>query len=186
MSSATKDKIIELADQLFYEQGFEHSSFANIAKQMGISRGNFYHHFKSKDDILNAVIEKHLSKTQGLLEQWQSDHPDAISRIQCFINILIMNRAKITLYGCPVGTLTTELSKLDHPALDNANEIFLLFKNWLQQEFLHVAPKEKAETLAMHLLARSQGIATLASAFHDEAFLYQEVETLNQWLNQFK
>jgi len=44
------------ADRLFYEQGFEHTSFANIADAVNISHGNVYHHFKSKDDILDAVI----------------------------------------------------------------------------------------------------------------------------------
>jgi hypothetical protein len=35
----------------------------------------------------------------------------------------------------------------------------------------------------MHLLARSQGIATLANAFDDEAFIHQEVEQLQRWLH---
>jgi len=34
----------------------------------------------------------------------------------------------------------------------------------------------------MHLLARSQGVATLANAFHDEAFIRKEVEKMEEWL----
>lgn len=43
---------------------------------------------------------------------------------------------------------------------------------------------ERADELAMHVLARSQGVATLASAFQDEAFIQEEVALLNQWLDQ--
>ncbi len=66
--SATRERIEEKADALFYEAGFEATSFADIADAVGISRGNFYHHFKSKDDILDAVINRRLSgsNTSGL------------------------------------------------------------------------------------------------------------------------
>ncbi|MFM2281198.1 MAG: hypothetical protein RLZZ444_3429, partial [Pseudomonadota bacterium] len=52
----TRDEIVQVADRLFYEQGFDSTAFADIAEAVGISRGNFYHHFKTKDDILAAVI----------------------------------------------------------------------------------------------------------------------------------
>ena len=45
------------ADRLFYRQGYEHTSFADIADAVRISRGNFYYHFKTKDEILDAVID---------------------------------------------------------------------------------------------------------------------------------
>jgi len=182
---STRAKIIDIADQLFYEFGYEHTSFASIAGEVGISRGNFYHHFKSKDEILNAVIDRRLTNTQQLLDDWHDEGQTAEGRIKCFINILITNRAKIKLFGCPVGSLTNELVKLEHYSLPGANKIFILFKDWLAKQFLALGHGKDAEKLALHLLARSQGIATIASAFHDEAFLYQEAETLNQWLSSY-
>jgi len=172
-----------MADLLFYQQGFEYTSFADIAGKVGISRGNFYHHFKSKDEILKTVVERRLSNTQQMLDNWYKAEASAEGRIKCFINILVKNRAKIKLYGCPVGTLTTELGKLSHPSLRDANKVFTLFKDWLSRQFEMLGKEAvEAEKLAMQLLARSQGAATVASAFQDEHFLYQEVETLNQWL----
>lgn len=182
---STQSRIIEKADELFYQQGFEHTSFAHIAEVLEISRGNFYHHFKTKDQILAAVIKYRLDKTKSMLDVWQHDADSPLDRIQCFINIMIMNQAKIKLYGCPVGTLTAELAKLDHALLTNANQIFILFRDWLSQQFKALGYQSKADNLAMHLLARSQGIATLASAFQDEKFILAEVDELNLWLQQF-
>src|SRR5690349_16827335 len=62
-----------------------------------------------------------------MLEQWEADGETCEERIKSFINILIMNRAKILLYGCPVGTLCTELAKLDHSALPQATKVFGFF-----------------------------------------------------------
>ena len=184
-NKTTKENIIDVADQLFYKQGYEHTSFADIASEVGISRGNFYHHFKSKDDILTAVINQRLSNTERMLRDWQLEAQTASERIKCFINILIFNRSKIKLYGCPVGTLATELAKLEHPSLIDANKVFSLFSDWLEKQFIDLGHKENAKELALHLLARSQGIATLASAFQDEKFLNTEVDILNEWLETY-
>jgi TetR/AcrR family transcriptional repressor of nem operon len=186
MSGITKrDQIIEAADQLFYQQGFEHTSFAHIAQAVKISRGNFYYHFKTKDDILDAVINLRLANTQTMISLWEVEGETPADRILSFINILIINRAKIKRFGCPVGTLTTELNKLEHPAQDDANKLFTLFRTWLKRQFQQLGSEKDADDLAMHLLARSQGVATLANAFNDENFIKKEVNQLKNWLDQY-
>lgn len=182
-SLGTRNRIVELADQLFYERGYEHTSFADIAARVSLSRGNFYHHFKAKDDILEAVIELRRQRTQAMLDGWAIEAPNPVARISRFIHMMVMNGAKIRRHGCPVGTLCTELAKLEHPALPHANQLFTLFREWLARQFTELGRGHQADTLAMHLLARSQGIATLAHAFDDEGFIHQEVELLLKWLH---
>jgi AcrR family transcriptional regulator len=177
---STRELIETEADTLFYERGFEATSFADIASAVGISRGNFYHHFKSKDEILDAVITRRLASTRAMLDTWEADASPEM-RIISFIRILITNRAKIMAFGCPVGTLNTELTKLDHAAQGRAAEIFCLFRDWLAKQFTTMG-HDDADTLALHLLGRSQGIAVMASAFRDEDFLRSEVASLEGWL----
>lgn len=181
-NTLTRDRIIDKADQLFYEQGFEHTSFAQIAEALGISRGNFYYHFKTKDEILDAVINHRIVRTSSMLEHWELEGDTPSDRIRSFINIVVVNRAKIKRYGCPVGTLCTELAKMDHPARSNANELYTLFRGWLRRQFEQLGRSDDADELAMHLLAFSQGIAALASAFQDETFIHSEVNRLEDWL----
>ena len=181
----TRDQIVKAADQLFYRQGYEHTSFTDIADAVRISRGNFYYHFKSKDEILDAVIDLRLVDTRKMLDQWEIEGKDPADRIRSFIHILIANRAKIKRYGCPVGTLCTELAKLGHPAQNEANELFTLFRTWLRRQF-ELLGRPDAEALAMHVLARSQGVAALANAFHDESFIKREVEEMSAWLDTIR
>jgi AcrR family transcriptional regulator len=178
----TRERIEEKADDLFYENGFEATSFADIAEAVGISRGNFYHHFRSKDDILDAVISRRLDRTKRMLEEWEADAlPKA--RISSFIRILLTNQTKIMAFGCPVGTLTTELAKLDHVAHDRAADIFTMFRDWLTDQFLALGCGNKSGSLALHLLGRSQGIAVMASTYRDKNFLASEVACLEKWLD---
>ncbi len=179
----TRDRIAEAADELFYRQGFAHTSFTDIADAVRISRGNFYYHFKTKDEILDAVIKLRLAKTRAMVDQWDLDGNTPADRIRSFIHILVANRAKILRYGCPVGTLSAELSKLDHAARAEANNLFDLFRSWLRLQFTALGRETDADALAMHLLARSQGVATLAAALGDEIFIDREVAQLCDWLD---
>jgi len=179
---ATREHIVEAADRLFYRQGYEHTSFSDIADVVQLSRGNFYYHFKTKDEILDAVISVRLADTQEMLTRWETESKDPADRIRSFINILIANRADIKRYGCPVGTLCGELAKLNHGAQAEANALFTLFRTWLRKQFALLNRKADADELAMHLLARSQGVASLANAFHDEKFIRHEVKRMHDWL----
>jgi AcrR family transcriptional regulator len=179
----TREHIVEAADRLFYQQGYEHTSFADIAGVVKISRGNFYFHFKTKDEILDAVINRRLAEKRQMLERWEIEGEQPADRIRSFINIMLVNRADLKRYGCPLGTLSTELAKLNHPAQPEATELFTLFRTWLRRQFDLLGRKTDADKLAMHLLARSQGVATLASSFHDEEFIRQEVEQMHAWLD---
>ncbi|HYD86090.1 MAG TPA: TetR/AcrR family transcriptional regulator [Vitreimonas sp.] len=181
-ASTTREEIVAAADDLFYRQGFEHTSFQDIAEAVAISRGNFYYHFKTKDEILDAVIERRLAGTRAMLERWELAGADPIARIRRFVEILLVNRAKIKRHGCPVGTLCTELAKLAHPSQAGANALFTLFRTWLRRQFVLLGRKADADELALHILARSQGVAVLANAFRDEKFLRHEVRLMSEWL----
>jgi TetR/AcrR family transcriptional repressor of nem operon len=178
----TREQIVAAADDLFYQHGFEHTSFTAIASAVKISRGNFYYHFKSKDEILDAVIEARLARTRQMLEAWESQASGPEARIRRFIHVLIQNQTRIMRHGCPVGTLCMELAKLDHTAQAHANELFSLFRRWLARQFSELGRKKDADALALHLLGRSQGVATMAQTFRDESFVRREVRQMHQWL----
>jgi AcrR family transcriptional regulator len=179
----TRDHIVEAADRLFYRHGYEHTSFSDIADAVQISRGNFYYHFKTKDEILDAVINVRLAHTRALLERWEIEGKHPADRIRSFIHILIANRPDIKRYGCPVGTLCNELAKLNHAARGEANRLFALFRTWLRRQFALLGREADADALALHLLARSQGVAILANAFRDDTFIAEEVRQMCEWLS---
>jgi len=182
MPDSTREQIVKVADDLFYRQGFDATSFSDIAAGMQISRGNFYYHFKTKDQILDAVIDLRLANTRDMLERWQADGATPVDRIGCFISILIANQAKIMAYGCPVGTLCAELAKLDHAAGPDARRIFSVFRDWLRDQFVALGRAGDADDLALTLLGRSQGVAAMATAFQDADFVRREVKDMQRWV----
>ena len=181
-ANTTRDTIVEIADTLFYERGFEHTSFSDIADAVGISRGNFYYHFKSKDEILDAVIAARTRKTRDMLARWEAQSDGPAECIRRYLRIVLTNRGKIMQHGCPVGSLSGELAKLDHPLRPDASAIFQVFRDWLARQFAALGQVQDADVLAMHVLAFSQGVAVMDNAFHDKAFVQREVERMTRWL----
>ena len=181
--AGTRDTIVAAADALFYQRGVASTSFADIAAQVNISRGNFYHHFKSKDEILAAVIALRTDRTRAMLAAWAAEAPDPGARLRRFARRLVQNREAIQRYGCPVGTLCGELARHAHPARDSAAMIFGLFRSWLRAQFETLGHGRDADALALHLLVRSQGIAALAHAFRDEVLIHREIKLVEDWLD---
>jgi AcrR family transcriptional regulator len=68
MSTSTRDRIVDEAMHLFSQQGYAATSIAKIEAAAGLSpgAGGLYHHFKSKEAVLAAGIERHLGRLDAL------------------------------------------------------------------------------------------------------------------------
>ena len=54
-----RNEILDAADELFGRKGFDGTSTNDILEKVGIARGTLYYHFKSKEDILDALIQRY-------------------------------------------------------------------------------------------------------------------------------
>lgn len=67
-SLETKHKIFRAAKNILRRDGYEQLSIKNICEEAGVSNGSFYHHFKTKDDLLSYYIEEQPSINPDLLD----------------------------------------------------------------------------------------------------------------------
>ncbi|CCN69546.1 TetR/AcrR family transcriptional regulator [Vibrio nigripulchritudo] len=180
----TKLKIIEAANTLFYQQGYEHTALSQIANEVGISKGNFYHHYKTKDDILEAVLNQRLVMVEEALVSWETEHKQPELRIRSFIQSAVATQSQTQKFGCPIGSLTAELNKLTHPSQSEMKRFFALFRNWLSKQFEELGFQSKADQYAVHLITQTQGAALLAQTFEDESIVTQQAERMESWLSE--
>ena len=82
----TKEKIIETAIILFNQEGTSSISTNHIAKELGISTGNLYYHFKNKEEIIRAILEKMIQEWDRVwqvpVSNWQPTLEDLKSVIR--------------------------------------------------------------------------------------------------------
>jgi TetR/AcrR family transcriptional regulator, transcriptional repressor for nem operon len=178
-----RERIIEAADKLFYARGYNQTSFRDISVSTGIPRGNFYYYFKTKDDILGAVIESRLKFFSGMLAQCESIATQPTGRLLAFADMLETLSDNIVEVGCPIGSLTVELAK-DEPHLQRkSREIFELLRDWLEGNFKEIGVSQPKDA-AMDLLAHIQGVSVMACAFKDNAYMHRGLENVKAQLRQ--
>ncbi|MGG4553849.1 TetR/AcrR family transcriptional regulator [Paenibacillus humicus] len=68
-----RNEILDTADELFALKGFDGTSTNDILEKVGIARGTLYHHFKSKEDIMDALIERYSARLLGAAQGIAAD-----------------------------------------------------------------------------------------------------------------
>ena len=177
-----RQRIVEAADELFYHQGYNATSFSDIAEAAHVPRGNFYYYFKTKDDILDSVIETRLAWLSSMLEELDAQYAGPLQRLLGFADVLAAKEDDIIDYGCPLGTLNAELGKTQHSLQQKAARLFDVFLGWLDQQFTALGRGAEARTLSLHVLASLQGTTLLTNTYKDREFLRYEVARLKEWI----
>ncbi len=177
-----RQRIIDAADNLFYRRGYNQTSFQDISDATGIPRGNFYYYFKTKDEILNAVVNSRITGLSVILNQCEAATDDARERLLLFSNMLEYRRDDVIESGCPIGSLSTELAKDDSDLREVSRQAFVLLRDWLKVQFASLG-LPNADDLAMDLLAKLQGVTVMACAFKDVEFVNRSHREIKEWIN---
>ena len=88
-----RKEILDVAEELFVTKGYDKTSTNDILDRIGIARGTLYYHFKSKEDILNAMIER---INTSLIARAQTIASDA--------SIPVIDRFVMTIAGLKVDS----------------------------------------------------------------------------------
>ena len=84
-----RSEIIDIAEELFLRSGYNETAVSDIVKRVGVSQGTFYYYFKSKEDILNAIIERYIDDIKvGVKAIAAKDDINAIEKIMAFFGFL--------------------------------------------------------------------------------------------------
>jgi len=176
-----RERLVDGARQVIHEQGVEKTTIADIARAADIPVGNVYYYFKTKDELVTAAIESHARDVNKLLTSLESGRsPQA--RLKALIRELTAQRELAARYGCPLGSLCSELDKrtdgLDRSCAQLLDEPI----RWAENQF-RLMGRRDARDLAVALIASYQGIALLTNTFRDPELMARESRRLERWID---
>lgn len=91
-SFITKTKILDVAIKLFTEKGYNETTMLDILSQSGLSKGAVYHHFRSKNEILEYAMDSELQHvTRYLKELSESQELSATGKLNTLVDFFIKN-----------------------------------------------------------------------------------------------
>jgi AcrR family transcriptional regulator len=144
--------------------------------------GNVYYYFKTKDDIIAAVIEAHVQQSKAALASIDSTHRSPKSRLKALVGEYADQSEVIALYGCPHGSLCSELDKRPGAPDFALAELMRVPIEWAEEQFRALGQRN-AHDLAVSLIAAYEGSALLANTFRDPDILTREARRLNRWID---
>lgn len=114
----TRARILDAALDVFSEHGFEGSSLQQIADRLDLTKAALYYYFRSKDELLEALIEPAITGVEEILETC-SAAPDTPARRREFMKEYLdyfLRQRRLVAY------ISRDLATLAHPAISSGNE----------------------------------------------------------------
>ncbi|MBC2398810.1 TetR/AcrR family transcriptional regulator [Clostridium tetanomorphum] len=150
----TIERILDVSLKLFLEKGYEHTTIQDIVNALqGLSKGAIYHHFKSKDEIVDAVFEKVFSENKWFLKLKEDKTLNGLQKVQkLFINSIADN-TQIQMLPITSSLLKNPkfLAKQIEQTLTRGAELFkeLIEEGIADGSIKNDSPKELAEVILL-------------------------------------
>ncbi len=178
-----RERLVAAARALVHEQGVHRTTLAEVAARADVPLGNVYYYFKSKDELVRAVLEGYQEQADVLIQAFDR-HRSPQARLKALVRNWADMRDQVARYGCPMGTLCAELDKLGSGAERDAAAVMARILDWAEEQFRQLGRRD-ARDLAVALFAGIQGAALLASTFRDPELLARQSRHLERWIDGF-
>jgi TetR/AcrR family transcriptional regulator, transcriptional repressor for nem operon len=173
-----RERLVESATGLIHEQGVHRTTLADVAGRADVPLGNVYYYFKSKDELVGAVIGCYKDQAAALIQGFER-HRSPQARLKALVRNWADMRDAVARYGCPMGTLCAELDKDDGGRDREAAAVIGLIIDWAESQYRQLG-RSDARDLAVALFAGIQGAALLANTFRDPAILTRQGRLLER------
>lgn len=168
VATVRRDEILNVAQRLFARQGYDATSVNQIIAEVGVSKGAFYHHFASKEDLVEALACSYARKTAALADEIINDPTlDAFSRLTGFMGT--MRRHKVGSAAELRATFeplfrpeNLHLFERTHRAVDEVVRPILtrIIIEGVAEQTFETADPENAAEIIIHLLRSNRELIT--------------------------
>jgi TetR/AcrR family transcriptional repressor of nem operon len=120
----TRGKILDEATQVFHRKGFLTTTINDLLDATGITKGNLYFHFASKEDVGLEVLRRAQSAFRGFLDDALQGETPGAKLDNFFSHAMERNRSKGFVGGCLFGNTALEASDNAPPFAELVSEVF--------------------------------------------------------------
>jgi len=189
---ASRERIVERAAELFAERGIAATTVDEVLAAAGAGKGQFYHYFRSRDELAAAAVGFRCAQVVAGLTQALGG-VSSLAGLEEALEGFIAGFEQAGLPGCPIGTLATEVAGRNEDARLQAAAGFDAWERLLADALERMRQRGElradapAAVLATGLLASIEGGMVLSQARKDMASLRVAVEAglarVRAWLS---
>ncbi|MGE0559712.1 MAG: TetR/AcrR family transcriptional regulator [Burkholderiales bacterium] len=176
---ATREKILDGARDLVLKLGYSGMKVDHVLEHVGITKGAFFHHFKTKDDLAKALLRRYASQDALVYAETRAQaeklSDDPLQQILIFIRLFEDMFSGMTepYPGCLLASYVYELQQFDDETRKLLHETFARWRTLLQEKFELIVKKYPPKTpvspaqLADGFTVVLEGAFILAKAMND-------------------
>ncbi|MCG8684530.1 MAG: TetR/AcrR family transcriptional regulator [Desulfobacterales bacterium] len=159
---ATRKRILDTAIYLFSRLGYHKTTIQDIAYHIGMTTGAVFHHYSSKKDILDEVLEILDGSFDSYIEFLQKDHEDYDSIVKGIHDIFLdrFNNQPSTIIA--LYSLTAEFSGIRGPVIIKCQAIYDRFVDAFEIAVNRFSPDRDNKARAICFISALQGVALQA------------------------
>jgi TetR/AcrR family transcriptional regulator, transcriptional repressor for nem operon len=178
-----RERLVASAARLLHERGVQGPTLAEIAEAADVPLGNVYYYFKTRDELVGAVIDSRSKQIHSLLGSLDRRSSPA-ARLKGLTETWLDSSEMVAAHGCPIGTLCSEIGKTAAGPSKASALIFDPLLDWSEAQFREMGHGRQARTLATTLIAGVQGAAVLSAAQGDPRLMRSQVRRLDRWIDE--
>jgi TetR/AcrR family transcriptional repressor of nem operon len=129
--SITREKIIELGENLIRSKGYNAFSYQDISSELGIKNAAVHYYFPSKENLGTSIVRTNIQRFEEMVENMHSRGFDEWQQLETFIKIYIKSHREQKL--CIVGSLGPDFNTLSETTQVELKRITEIILNWLTE-----------------------------------------------------
>ena len=176
-----RERLAASASELLHQRGVQATTLAEVAEAADVPAGNVYYYFKTKEELIAAVIDARADQVREMLTSLERRRQPR-QRLKAFVRSWADQGELVARHGCPFGSLCSELDKSEGEISGQAAQLMALCVDWAEEQF-RLLGKRDARDLAVAFVASVQGSSLLSNTFRDPALLTRQARHLAGWVD---
>lgn len=183
-----KEKIISSTLDVMEGRGYRSVSVDEIITHAGVSKGSFYHSFKSKEELAMQALEEYERRGRQIISSGSyKDIEDPVIRAIAFVQYIEDKSMDLWEHGCLLGSVALEVAESHPRLLKKIDELFEEFERGIATIFAPALRARKikkvtGKDLSRHFLAVIEGAIVTAKTHGNPEFLSQGIAHFKRYL----
>ena len=129
--SVTRERIIELGEDLIRTSGYNAFSYQDISSELGIKNAAVHYYFPSKDNLGTGILKTNIQRFEEMTENMDNKHFNEWQKLETFMKIYIRSNREAKI--CLIGSLGPDFSTLNAPMQYELKKLTEIILDWLTE-----------------------------------------------------
>lgn len=150
-----RERVLRTADRLFFSVGVHAVGVDRIIAEAGVARATLFRHFRTKDDLVAAYLERRASNARAMLTELRDANVDSGQMLSAIADVVDFYRDQPGFRGCEFINAAAEFAEIDHPARRLAIEQRRWITDFLTETLAGMGREDARETAQAMLMVRT-------------------------------